>query len=420
MVHSPAVENKMVSVPEDGFDDLEFAKYQEDRGELKRSENKMPFVPEDGFDDFEFAKHLEDCGLLRRSHSLPTALTTQISSMVGKVLSMCSLVQTTMAPSNELSDDTCAMDYMETAYSILHHVCSGYDEIRNIVTGGAADGWYADSSPGQSPAPCFGRAPVSTHSISMGNPNVYAMSRSPTSVASVGIDATIVLASNTFVDTWRVEPPEAGDRPIAAILERTRFQTSAAASKLLTEEQRKDASGAASKLLAEEQRKYTSEESTLKTTLMLCNIPHHYSRSMVMDMLQSQGFVEHVEFIYLPMNLKKVHNFGYAFVTFDSARITLQCRERLQGFTGWSEPPEKPMEIEWSETQGLDANIERYKNSPIMHESVQDELKPALFKRGVRVAFPKPTKSIRAPRLRRSGNPSHQNNQSPNSVHTDV
>lgn len=139
-----------------------------------------------------------------------------------------------------------------------------------------------------------------------------------------------------------------------------------------------------------------------------------------MDMLRSEGFEDYIDFMYLPMNLRNAMNFGYAFVSFVSAQSTLQCREKLQGFNRWIEPSEKRMEIEWSETQGLEAHIERYRNSPLMHESVQDELKPALFKRGVRIAFPEPTKAIRAPRLRKSGDRSHQNNQSPQSERTDL
>merc|ERR1712187_534684 len=138
------------------------------------------------------------------------------------------------------------------------------------------------------------------------------------------------------------------------------------------------------------------------TTLMLCNIPNCYSRKSVMDMLRSEGFADHITFIYVPTSLKSGENFGYAFVDFDSACITVKCKERMEGFTSWTEPSEKVMSIGWSDTQGLAAHIERYRNSPLMHESVGDELKPALFGKGVRVAFPQPTKGIRAPRLRRS------------------
>lgn len=57
--------------------------------------------------------------------------------------------------------------------------------------------------------------------------------------------------------------------------------------------------------------------------------------------------------------------------------------------------------VNWaSPHQGLEAHIAHFRNSPVMHEDVREEHKPALFKDGERVEFPKPTKVIRAPRLR--------------------
>merc|ERR1719356_36675 len=117
------------------------------------------------------------------------------------------------------------------------------------------------------------------------------------SVPSFCCDAASVLASNILAGTRRSEGPEAGDRPLVPTLERTGPQVPATASTPRVE-QRMDA----------------SEETPPRTTLMLCNIPGHYSRLMIMDMLQSEGFAEHVELIYVPMNLRKVSNFGYAFV----------------------------------------------------------------------------------------------------------
>lgn len=102
------------------------------------------------------------------------------------------------------------------------------------------------------------------------------------------------------------------------------------------------------------------------------------------------------------MDLKSFCNCGYASVQFDSARIALQCTKKLQGFDKWSEPSEKRLDVKWSDSaQGLEDNIERYRNSPVMHESLQDEFKPALYERGIRLGFPKPTKAIRAPKLGR-------------------
>merc|ERR1719146_492709 len=54
----------------------------------------------------------------------------------------------------------------------------------------------------------------------------------------------------------------------------------------------------------------------------------------------------------------------------------------------------------WSTCRGLAENVERYRNSPLMHESVPMECKPALYDvDGRRIAFPSPTKAIPKPRI---------------------
>merc|ERR1719393_968689 len=102
------------------------------------------------------------------------------------------------------------------------------------------------------------------------------------------------------------------------------------------------------------------------------------------------------------MNLRACGNFGYAFVDFDCTKAAEQCKEQLEGFTAWGEATDMALEVVWSETQGLDSHVQRYRDSPLMHASLEDELKPAMFKNGVRIAFPPPTKPIRAPRLRKT------------------
>ena len=37
-----------------------------------------------------------------------------------------------------------------------------------------------------------------------------------------------------------------------------------------------------------------------------------------------------------------------------------------------------------AQNSSCEAHVERYKNSPVMHKSVPDEYKPAIFKDGVR------------------------------------
>merc|ERR1712048_366187 len=134
---------------------------------------------------------------------------------------------------------------------------------------------------------------------------------------------------------------------------------------------------------------------------MLRNIPKGVTRSTLLDVLRSAGIANHVAFVYLPMNLRSPGNFGYAFVDFDSAQIAEQCTYQLEGFNRWSGASDMALEVVWSETQGLASLVQRYRDSPLMHASLEDELKPALYKNGVRIAFPPPTKAIRAPRLRR-------------------
>merc|ERR1719343_1167588 len=76
----------------------------------------------------------------------------------------------------------------------------------------------------------------------------------------------------------------------------------------------------------------------------------------------------HVRFIYLPMNLRKGGNLGYVFVDFGSVNAAERCRKHLECCNRWSKGSENVMEIAWSDTQGLDAHIQRYGSSPVMRE----------------------------------------------------
>jgi hypothetical protein len=207
-------------------------------------------------------------------------------------------------------------------------------------------------------------------------------------VPSSGCDATateIVDADTEAAE--QTEPPAACVLSTTPILERTPLRSAAALFQPMTTRKKEDT---------------LAEEATPKTTVMLRNLPIGLNRSAMMEVLRSAGVVDHVVFIYLPMNLRSPGNFGYAFVDFDSEVAAEKCKDKLDGFSGWSEPDEKVLEIAWSETQGIDMHIQRYRDSPIMHPSLDDELKPAIFKNGVRIEFPPPTKAIRAPRVRKN------------------
>merc|ERR1719181_116213 len=73
----------------------------------------------------------------------------------------------------------------------------------------------------------------------------------------------------------------------------------------------------------------------------------------------------------------------------------------LDGFCDWRVKSHKILEVTWSDlSQGLEENIERYRNSSMLHASVPEEFKPLLFSQGARVPFPPPTRPIRQPRLK--------------------
>jgi len=140
-----------------------------------------------------------------------------------------------------------------------------------------------------------------------------------------------------------------------------------------------------------------------RTTVMLRNLPEEFVRDMVMDMLAAEGFAQSVDFVYVPMNFRSSCSFGYGFVNFTLPEVAEACRIKFEGYKKWPVCSPKVCEVSWSDMhQGFEAHIERYRNSPLMHDSVPDDFRPAVFMKGVRVPFPAPTRPIRAPRIRRA------------------
>lgn len=138
-----------------------------------------------------------------------------------------------------------------------------------------------------------------------------------------------------------------------------------------------------------------------RTTVMLRNIPNNYSRQMLLDLIDSEGFTCQYDFIYLPVDFKSRASLGYAFVNLTSPPVAQRFWKTFNGFSNWILPSRKVCGLNWSGPhQGLDAHLERYRNSPVMHEGVPDAFKPVVFQDGVRIAFPPPTKRLREPRTR--------------------
>merc|ERR1712070_395466 len=139
---------------------------------------------------------------------------------------------------------------------------------------------------------------------------------------------------------------------------------------------------------------------TRGTTLILKNLPTVLSRDELLRVLDAEGFGGLFDFIYLPTNMSHGGSYCYAFLNMVSHEAALRFFAQLQGFSAWPSDAGRPMKVLWSDIQGQETYIKKYRNSTVMHESVPEHCKPALFSGGYRVPFPAPTQRIKAPRLR--------------------
>jgi len=134
------------------------------------------------------------------------------------------------------------------------------------------------------------------------------------------------------------------------------------------------------------------------TTVMLRNLPNNYTRKMLLDLLDDHGFSGYYDFLYLPMDFNRKANLGYAFVNLVDPEAAEAFWDVFDGFAKWALPTAKVCEVSWSgPIQGFKAHVDRYKNSPVMHQSVPDEYKPMIFAAGVPQPFPPASKKVRPP-----------------------
>lgn len=133
------------------------------------------------------------------------------------------------------------------------------------------------------------------------------------------------------------------------------------------------------------------------TTVMLRNMPTSVTRGQLRDLLDSKGWLARCDFLYVPMDFRTDSGLGFAFVNLVSPIEAHMFRRHFAGFSDWGSG--KPCNVSWASPnqQGLDANIERYRNSSVMHRSVRDEWKPMVLVGGVPTKFPKNTKRLWPP-----------------------
>lgn len=130
---------------------------------------------------------------------------------------------------------------------------------------------------------------------------------------------------------------------------------------------------------------------------MLHNLPREFSREDLVSLLASKGCLVLARFLYLPLDSASGQCLGYAFLALCNAGAAERTRALLDGLTLSA----KALRATWNTPcQGLEEQVQRFRNSPLMHPSVPDAMKPILLSEGFRVAFPSPTRTLRAPRTR--------------------
>jgi len=130
-------------------------------------------------------------------------------------------------------------------------------------------------------------------------------------------------------------------------------------------------------------------------------IRRNHGHLALLEIVDAAGFQKDYDVVSLPVDLKTEELLGFAFINFTTHEQAEKFKAQFNGFSDWQVPCDNVCEVKWSDNlHGCDAHVERYRNSPVMHESVADRFKPALYKNGVRVPFPAPTKPIKAPRAR--------------------
>jgi len=103
------------------------------------------------------------------------------------------------------------------------------------------------------------------------------------------------------------------------------------------------------------------------TTLMVRNIPNMYTRSMLIEELDSLGFEGDYDFIYLPIDKSTQWNVGYAFVNFTTPEAAKRCVTEVTDYTfdRFDHGSRKVAQISVAHMQGLEKNQEYYSKTAV-------------------------------------------------------
>ena len=133
-------------------------------------------------------------------------------------------------------------------------------------------------------------------------------------------------------------------------------------------------------------------------TVMLRNVPYEAKQLGVLALLNEEGFNGSFTFFYSPLDFRSKNNLGYAFVNLRTSTEAKRFEQffdglRVRNRVGW----DKPLRVGRARIQGLQANIDHYRNSPV--NVMPDEFKPMIFceRTFERLPFPAPDAAPASP-----------------------
>jgi len=135
-----------------------------------------------------------------------------------------------------------------------------------------------------------------------------------------------------------------------------------------------------------------------RTSIMLRCIPKEYTRDDILDLLTQYGFVNDINFIYLPANFKRWKNAGnhYCFINFRFPQDALEFKSVFTGLVFSDTNPEEKCFVEWrNPIQGFASHFDRYQNSFRTRDPHLSYFRPTLMRNGKEIPFPEPWEKVK-------------------------
>jgi hypothetical protein len=111
------------------------------------------------------------------------------------------------------------------------------------------------------------------------------------------------------------------------------------------------------------EEEYKHGRDAAPTTLMIRNIPNHYTQRQLINELDDLGFKGTFDFLYIPLDKGTMSNVGYAFVNFVEPEWADRCMTAFQNYR--FKRHRKIAAVSVAHIQGLEANLAHYENAAV-------------------------------------------------------